>query len=103
MPPAQFDLLTRQILGVSERLDELIESLTGDGERIGVYGRIRNLEAWQNDHISTHNAMTHDRRSLDRDWRLFWLKVIEHAIAVAVGAAIVLLVFALTGQVVKIP
>lgn len=103
MPPAQFDLLTRQILGVSERLDRLITSLHGDDETAGLYERTRDLETWRNEHISTHNSMTVDRRTIDRDWRMFWLKVIEHAVAVFVGGAIVLLIFVITGQVPRIP
>lgn len=99
MPVSQFDLLTRQILGVNDRLDRLITSLHGDDESAGLYERTRDLETWRNEHISTHNTMTLDRRTLDRDWRTFWLRIIEHAVAVLLGAAVVLIIFVVTGQV----
>jgi len=115
MPQSQFDIVMKRLDDVSEQIQNLDKGLRnhekrldtalygGNGDGEGIYERMRKFLGWKAEHIQTHQRLTVERRSVEEDWRRFFLDVSKQTIAVVVAVLAILLVFIVTGKVISIP
>ena len=96
---ASLEAEDREIL--EERLRHALYGGNGDGE--GLYERMRKFLGWKAEHIQTHQRLTVERRSVDEDWRRFFLDTAKQVIAVVIAVLAVIIIWSVTGKVVTFP